>query len=532
MNRLNCIPTLILSLVLLFMPAISDAQKRDISVQEAMGKYGQVLYFINNYYLDTTNVNRLLDKAILETINQLDPHSSYLTAAEVKAANEPLEAEFDGIGVEFALIRDTLTVQAPIVGGPSERVGIIPGDKIIKVNGENIAGIGLTNEKVHKYLRGPKGTRVAVSIKREGVKDPLDFTIVRDKIPLFSMDAVYEPKPGILYMKLSRFSSTSANELEKALLSGDTKPKGVILDLRGNSGGYLYASLLIANQFLNKGEIILYTEGRTVPRMNEFANGEGLYRDGALIVLIDENSASASEIVAGAIQDWDRGLVIGRRSFGKGLVQQMMPLSDGSQLRLTISRYHTPSGRVIQSPYEEGNKRKYYEDFYRRYEKGENLDATSIAFPDSLKFKTLKEGRTVFGGGGIMPDIFVPQDTTYFSNYYSELIRKGIVLDFANNQIDKNRKDWSAEYTDFDKFYSKFSISDKLFEALITYAQEKGVPRNDKEIAISGAEIKTYLKALIAKSLFTIDAYFKVINREGDPVFAKAMEEMEKMINY
>lgn len=520
---------LLISLSILSFVTLS-AQQKNMNVQEAMTKYGQVLFFINNYYLDTTNLDKVLDKAIIETINQLDPHSSYLTAEQVKAANEPLESGFDGIGIEFAVIRDTLTVQSPVIGGPSEKVGIRAGDKIVKVDGEVITNINLTTEMVHKYLRGTKGTRVDVTVLRAGEKELLEFSIVRDKIPLYSMDAVYEPKPGILYMKLSRFSSSSAKELEDALKSTGDTPKGVILDLRGNSGGFLYASILIANQFLNRGELILYTEGRNTPKMSEVARGNGLYKDGALIVLIDENSASASEIVAGAIQDWDRGLIIGRRSFGKGLVQQMMPLTDGSQLRLTVSRYHTPSGRVIQSPYEEGNKKQYYENFYKRYINEENLDVNKIELPDSLKFKTLKEGRTVFGGGGIMPDIFVPQDTSYYSDYYAELIRKGVVLDFANDQIDKNREEWSSKYKDFDTFYKKFGITNKLFESLVQFAEQKGVARSEEGIKTSGDELKTYLKALIARSLFSTDAYFRVINQQNDPIFARAMEEMERMV--
>lgn len=503
--------------------------KNNISAQ--LTKFGQTIYYINNYYLDTVNFPSVVDKAIIAAISELDPHSSYITASDVKAMNEPLEGEFEGIGVEFAIIHDTLTVQAPVSGGPSEKVGILTGDKIVSVDGENIAGISITNEMVFKYLRGKKGTKVNLGIVRKDEAKELLFTVVRDKIPLNSMDAVYQPKPGYLYMKLSRFAASSYDELMAAIESMKGEIKGVILDLRGNSGGYLYAAIKIANEFLDKDNMIVYTEGRTVKSMKETADGNGKYKSGPLVILVDENSASASEIVSGAIQDWDRGIIIGRRTFGKGLVQQLMPLNDGSELRLTIARYHTPSSRVIQSPYKEGKAKDYYLDFYKRYANGESFSKDSIHFPDSLKYTTLKKGRTVFGGGGIMPDIFVPADTSYYTDYYASLLRRGVVTEYMNDQIDKNRKAWS-NYSSFEKFDERFVISGNLFEGLVEAAENKGIKRNDEQIATSKKELEVYMKALVASSIFGRDAFYRILHKYDDPAFEQAMEVLKHWDKY
>ena len=365
----SLLPALFLGIFIFLNPNLSRAQfgvadPKEQELEEAVGKVGQTLFNINKYYLDTVWFKGISEELVKTIISKLDPHSAYISAEDVKAMNEPLEGNFDGIGVEFALINDTLTIQATVPGGPSEKVGIKAGDKIVKVDGETIAGTGLTIERVHKYLRGPKGTKVTVGVLRKNSDGNLmDFVITRDKIPLNSVDAAYEIEPGILYIKLSRFAATSYQEIMKFILSQKGERKGIILDLRGNGGGYLVAALQIANEFLERGQLMLYTEGRTVRRMSEYANGRGLLANVPVAVMLDENSASASEIVSGAIQDWDRGTVIGRRSFGKGLVQQQFDLFDGSQLRLTVARYHTPSGRVIQSPYEQGKAEDYYKAF-------------------------------------------------------------------------------------------------------------------------------------------------------------------------
>ncbi len=521
----------ILLIILLSLMALGMMAQNGNNVSGQITKFGQTLYYINNYYLDTVNFKTIVDKAIIAAIGELDPHSSFISSDDVKAMNEPLEGEFEGIGVEFAIIHDTLTVQAPVFGGPSEKVGILTGDKIVSVNGENIAGISLTNEMVFKYLRGAKGTKVDLGIVRKEERKLLIFTVVRDKIPLNSVDAVYQVEPGYLYIKLSRFASSSYDEMIQAMASVKGAIKGIILDLRGNSGGYLYSAIKIANEFLDKNNMIVYTQGRTVPDMKELADGNGKYKRGPLVLLVDENSASASEIVSGAVQDWDRGIIIGRRTFGKGLVQQAMPLSDGSQLRLTIAKYHTPSGRVIQSPYKNGKSQEYYLDFYKRYAHGESFSKDSIHFPDSLKYKTLRLKRTVFGGGGIMPDIFVPADTSYYSDYYASLLRRGVVIEYMNDQIDKNRKVWSV-YSSFEKFDKHFIITDDMFNGLVDAAKKKGIEPDEAQIAISKNVLKIYMKALVASSIVGRDAFYRILHKYDDPVFIKTMEVLKNWEKY
>lgn len=502
---------------------ILNGQQGDLNSQ--ITKFSQALFYINNYYLDTVNNEMLAEEAVKKIISLLDPHSSYISAKDVKAMNEPLEGNFEGVGIEFAIIRDTLTVAATISGGPSERVGLRGGDKIIAIDNVNIASTGLTNQQVYGYLRGPKGTKVILTIKRKGVDKPLEFEIVRDKIPINSVDAGYEALPGVVYVKLSRFASNSAHEIINTLLELNIgQLKGFILDLRGNSGGFLGTALEISNFFLDAGQTIVYTEGMRINKMTERAKGTGFYRRGPLVVLIDENSASASEIVAGAVQDWDRGTVIGRKTFGKGLVQQMLPLNDGSQLRLTVARYHTPSGRVIQSPYEAGSADKYYKAVLDRYQRGESFNRDSIHFPDSLKYRTLVKGRTVYGGGGIMPDIFIPADTSHYTEYYGNLLRRGIVTDFMNDYSDANRESWRERYKNFESFDKGFVIDNALIEKLVLFAAGKGVAPSPEQLEISKREIEHFIKALAARSLFGTNGYFRVINTSSDPIYEKALE--------
>ncbi|MDP3452949.1 MAG: S41 family peptidase [Bacteroidales bacterium] len=515
----------ILIFVFTLITATLSAQKEDYN--KHINKFGQLLFYVNNYYLDTLNNEKITEAAIRSVLLQLDPHSSYITAKDVKAMNEPLEGNFEGVGIEFAIIRDTLTVASPIAGGPSERVGIRAGDKIVSIDGESVASKGLTNDMVFKYLRGPKESKVNLTIIRRGVKGELSFEVVRDRIPINSLDAAYEVQPGVLYVKLSRFASNSAQEIINSIL--EINPgiiKGFILDLRGNSGGFLGTALEISNFFLEAGQTIVYTEGMRIPQMTEKAKGTGFYRKGALVVLIDENSASASEIVAGAIQDWDRGLVIGRRSFGKGLVQQMLPLNDGSQLRLTVARYHTPSGRVIQSPYEAGSSDKYYKSFLERYNRGESFNRDSIQFPDSLKYKTLIKGRTVYGGGGIMPDVFVAADTTGYSDYYANLLRRGVIPEFMNDYTDRKRAALKEKYRDFSSFEKSFHVEEEMLSSLKAFALEKGVVFDQEGFNRSRDEIKIYLKALTARTLFGTTGYFRIINSSNDPIFSKAIEAL------
>lgn len=505
----------------------AQSQKRNV-VSSSANKLGQTLFYINRMYLDTTNIDSLADKALEAMIKELDPHSSYITKEDLKSMEEPLVGNFDGIGVEFAIINDTLTINSTISGGPSEKVGIKAGDKIVSVNDEIISGTGLTIERVHKYLRGPKDSKVKVGIARRGVNGILDFVITRDKIPLNSIDSYYELEDGIVYIRLTRFAADSYKELLDALSSINVKPTGVVLDLRSNTGGYLLTAIQIVNEFLNKGDLIVYTEGRALQRMDEYADGNGSLKDIPVAVLIDENSASASEIVAGAIQDWDRGVIIGRRSFGKGLVQRQFSLPDGSALRLTVARYHTPSGRVIQSPYEEGKKEEYYKHLLERYERGESFNRDSVHLADSLVFKTLKEGRTVYGGGGIMPDIFIPQDTTHYTPFYGEILRKGLLTDYMNLYSDTHRNTLLKKYPTAEQFVKKYSPSKGEIYAFLEYCADKGVAPKEGDMDISGDEIRKYFKGLIIRSVYNFNSFIEFINSD-DKEILKAVEEIKAL---
>lgn len=516
--------TFIMLIALLFSFTGANAQS-DVSKQA--NKVGQTLFYIDRLYLDTTNLERLTDNALVAVMKELDPHSSYISKKDINAMNEPLQGNFDGIGVEFALINDTLTINSTIPGGPSEKVGIRAGDKFIAVDGEQISGTGLTIERVHRYLRGPKGTKVLVTVVRRGVSEPLEFVITRDKIPLNSVDSYYVIDKGIAYIRLTRFAATSYKEILEAIQSLKVVPKGIILDFRGNPGGFLVAAIQIANEFLDKGQLIVYTEGRTVKRMEESANGNGLFRNVPLVILVDENSASASEIVAGAIQDWDRGTIIGRRSFGKGLVQQQLPLPDGSAIRLTVARYHTPSGRVIQSPYEEGKKEEYYKKLTERYNRGENFNKDSIHFADSLVFKTLKKGRTVYGGGGIMPDIFIPQDTSHYTPFYGEILRKGLLTDYVNEYSDRHRDDILKKYPSYKSFEKKFKVSDKDIDEFIAYCAAKDVKPQEGDMKISGPELRRNFKGLIIRSVYSFNNFVEFLNKEDKEVL-KAVEVLKR----
>lgn len=505
------------------MPAMAQAGE---DVSKASERMAQVMYLVNHYYLDTVAFNKLADAAITAVMEELDPHSAFISASDVQATNEPLQGEFEGIGVQFAIIHDTLTVQEPVAGGPSQKVGIRTGDKIIAVDGKNIAGIGLTNNDVYGYLRGPKGTKVELTIARRDENEPLYFTVTRDKIPITSLDAGYQLDNGVLVLKLARFAAKSNEEILSAAADCKRPITGVILDLRENGGGFLPTAIDIANQFLDRGDLIVYAEGRNVRPFKETADGNGRLKDKPLVVIINEDSASASEIVAGAIQDNDRGIVIGRRSFGKGLVQQQMQLTDGSQLRLTIARYHTPSGRVIQSPYEEGKKTDYYRNFYMRYVHGENFSADSIQMPDSLTFKTLKKHRTVYGGGGIMPDVFIPQDTTGYTPMYSQILRKGLVLDYMNDMEDKYRDSWKKRYTSLESFCRDFDSDGIIFDGLISLAQSREVEIVPEQLEKSRDQLTKYMKALAASAVFGKDAFYMVI-QEGTPELETALKILE-----
>lgn len=500
-------------------------------ISEQSLKFGEVLDKISRFYVDTLNENKLLDKVIEDMLHDLDPHSAYIRKEDVFASQEPLDGGFEGIGVSFNILKDTIFIINPISGGPSERVGIMPGDRIIFVEGENVAGVGITNADVLKKLKGPKNTKVKVSIKRRNVNKLLDFTITRDKIPIYSLDASYMIDENTGYIKLSRFSTTTATEFDEAMKKLlDQNVKNLILDLSGNGGGYLFSAVNLADQFLPGRRMIVYTEGMQNPRRDFYSTSSGDFMEGNLVVMIDETSASASEIVAGAIQDWDRGVIVGRRSFGKGLVQGRFDLRDGSELRLTVAKYYTPSGRLIQKPYDEGYD-EYAKDILNRYNSGELSGNEEIDNPDSLKFRTLVKQRIVYGGGGITPDYIVPLDTSMYSDYYRSLISQGILNQFTLNYVDKNRKNFEKLYPDFESFRDGFNDFTGVEKELKEYAAAEGLEYNEDDFMKSEAILKVVLKAYIARDLWDTAEFFRVYN-EINPLFIKALEISRDPVMY
>ncbi len=493
--------------------------------RQSAEKFTALLYHLDQNYVDSVNTDKLVEDAIIHMLAELDPHSVYIPAEDVEKANEGLEGNFEGIGIQFNIVKDTITVVSPISGGPSEKLGIMAGDKIIFIEDEPVAGVGITNADVAKRLRGDKGTKVNVSIRRRGSRDNIAFEIIRDKIPIYSLDAAYMASPKVGYIKLNRFSKTTMQEFHDAIHR--LKMQGMedlILDLQGNGGGLLNTSIELADQFLKRGDLIVYTEGRNYPRRESRATANGDFLEGRLVVLIDEGSASASEIVSGAVQDWDRGLVIGRRSFGKGLVQRPIPLPDGSLVRLTTQKYYTPSGRCIQKPYSEG-KQAYYMEKFERFEKGELLTLDSLQMPDSLKYLTDRK-RIVYGGGGILPDIFVPVDTTYNAKLNSDLIRKGVLNTFSITYTNNERKKLLRNYPDVETFIEQFDVSDAIVE-LKKFAAAEEIDWDEEDYKKASTMIDARLKAMIARNLWDISAYFQVFNPYWKS-YQKAMDVLEK----
>ena len=489
-------------------------------------KLGTFLNIVEQTYVDTVNSNMLVEDAINSMLKDLDPHSVYISKKDLKKMNEPLEGKFEGVGIQFNLLRDTILVVSPISGGPSEKVGIRSGDKIVNIDGELVAGVEFKNKDVMDRLRGDKGTKVVVSIFRRDVEELLDFEIIRDKIPIYSVDAALMVTPTTGYIKVNRFAAQTIVEFKNGLDSLQKKGmQDLILDLRGNGGGYLNTAIQLADEFLSEKKLVVYTEGRTSKKQETFSTKSGNFEKGKLIVMIDEGSASASEIVSGAVQDWDRGLIVGRRSFGKGLVQKPYSLPDGSAIRLTVSRYYTPSGRCIQKPYEDGNRKDYYKtDMLSRIESGEFYSEDSIKTENLDKFET-NNGRSVYGGGGIIPDVFVPIDTAENSDYYSKLIRKGGFYQYSLTLMDTKRDEWKAEYKNVADYKANFEVEPYL-EGLFAYGETKKIERVEKDIVTSKRQINNLLKAYIARNLFGSGAYLSVIN-DLDPAFNKALEVME-----
>jgi carboxyl-terminal processing protease len=494
-------------------------------------KIGRTLGLIDAFYVDTVNLNSLTEKAIIEMLHTLDPHSSYISAKDVKDMNEPLNGNFEGIGIQFNLLRDTIIVIEPISGGPSEKVGLRAGDRIVTIDNEKVAGINITTSGVRKRLMGMKGTRVEIGVFRRGEKELLDFTIIRDKIPINSLDASYMLNNETGYIKLNKFAATTDKEFMSAVSQLQKENmKNLIIDLRSNGGGYMLAATALAEKFFPDKKLIVYLSGRKTPRQDYNSSGMGILSAARVAILTDEGSASASEILAGALQDWDRGIIVGRRTFGKGLVQNGYYLPDGSMVRLTIARYYTPTGRLIQSPYNEGYD-KYLENYYSRYTTGELMNADSIRFPDSLRFTTLQNKRTVYGGGGIMPDIFVPADTSYYTDYYRNLVRRGLLNSFALEYSDRNRDKLSEEYKTFEDFRKNFSFKPDEIASFIRKAEESGVKYNDDQYRISRDEIVNLLKGLVATNRWQTTAYYRIIN-ENDIVIEKALRTISDRSEY
>lgn len=485
-------------------------------------KFRDILSYIDRDYVDTVNTEELTDYAITEMLKKLDPHTSYIPADEMAMARSYLEGDFEGIGIEFNIFNDTVYVIAPLSGGPSETAGILAGDKIIKVNGETIAGTGITNEGVFKRLRGKKGSEVQLSVMRRGNEKLLPFSLKRNKIPTVSVDVSYMVNDRTGYIKVSRFSAHTFEEFKEALTN--LKKKGMnqlVLDLRGNPGGYMDHATRMADEFLAGNKLLVYTDGKgTRYDSKTFARTKGDFESGPLIILVDEGSASASEIVAGAIQDNDRGLIVGRRSYGKGLVQMPIPLNDGSELRLTISRYYTPSGRSIQKSYTKGTE-EYQKDMLHRLEKGEFFHPDSSLFVDSLKYKTAR-GRTVYGGGGIMPDVFVPQDTTALSEYLSQLYGKNVLREYALTYYKDHQKE--LEKMSFAQFRKSFEVTDKMLQDLVKLASRSDVKYNAEQFARSKNLIRNNLKAFIARSVYGNTGFYPVLH-EQDEEFQVALKQ-------
>ena len=494
---------------------------------EGGSKFDEVMWYVGNDYVEKPDAQKLQDGAIAAMMEELDPHSAYISLDEFNEVNDPLLGSFDGIGVQFRLERDTIAIVNVIKGGPSEKVGLLAGDRIVYVDDTLVASKKLKNEDVMRKLKGPKGTKVRVRVLRRGVDGLLDYTITRDAIPTYSVDIAYMLDEKTGYLKLSKFSATTVSEFKNAVVNlGAQGMEQLVFDLRGNSGGYLAAAVDIADEFLPKGSLIVYTEGRNRPRNYMKARRRGMLEQMPVVVLIDGESASASEIVAGALQDNDRGTIIGRRSFGKGLVQEQIMLSDQSAIRLTVARYYTPTGRCIQKPYS-GNKEEYLLESYDRYQNGELFHPDSIHFADSLKFTTPK-GKIVYGGGGIMPDVYVPlvDDSTEY--YFNRIVNTGLLYQYAFDYTDKHRSQLKR-YQTVEAFDRSFAVSDVMFDELVKMAGEKGIKCTDEQKQVARREANTLLKAYIARNLFDDEGFYPIYS-PMDEILQRALEEFQTSV--
>lgn len=521
MKRLFELTSALVVLALIF-PFTANSQV----LNEGAFKIARTFGLVEAFYVDSADMDMLTEKAIVEVLKNLDPHSTYISAKDVKEMNEPLTGNFEGIGIQFNLLRDTIIVIEPISGGPSEKVGIRAGDRIIKIDNENVTGVKMTTAGVRKRLMGEKGSKVDIVVLRRNVPNSLEFTIIRDKIPIYSLDASYMLDAQTGYIKLNKFSATTEQEFTEAVEQLRAQDmQNLVIDLRGNGGGYMLAATAIAEKFFLDKKLLVFLKGRKTPRQDYNASGAGSLASMRVVVLTDEGSASASEILAGALQDWDRGVVIGRRTFGKGLVQNGFYLTDGSMIRLTIARYYTPTGRSIQRPYGDGYN-MYIESFTKRFNNGELLSADSIKMPDSLRFTTLVNKRAVYGGGGIMPDVFVSIDTSYSTPYFSRLLTKSVFNTFTLEYYDQNRNSLMAKYKNFKEYQENFEITPDMIKAFIEKGESEGVKYNESQFEKSKEEILLVLKGIIATNLWRTNEYFQVINR-NDKVIAEALKIIE-----
>lgn len=510
----------------LYLVALCLVFSMTVTAQRALPQVLQKLlnaeYAISTLYVDSVNEEKLVEDAIKGMLESLDPHSSYTDAKETKELEEPLQGEFSGVGIQFNMNKDTLYVIQTVPGGPSERVGVLAGDRIIYVNDTTIAGVKMKNSDIQKRLRGKKGTNVTIKVKRPGVKDLITFRITRDNIPLNSIDAKYMLDERTGYLRISRFGAKTHEEMMEALQ--ELKKQGMtqlIMDLSDNGGGYLNAAIDMCNEFLERGQLMVYTEGENSPRNEANANGWGEYKDLHMVVIVNQYSASAAEIFAGAMQDWDRAVVVGRRTFGKGLVQRPFKFEDGSMMRLTVARYYTPSGRCIQKPYNRGDKKAYEKELLDRYNEGEYYSLDSIQFNDSLRYTTRLNGRTIYGGGGVMPDVFVPVDTTEYSTYYRDLSAKGILNQFAIKYVDKERKAITKRYATVKEFDEGFVITDEMMRDLIAMGESDSIKYDEEKYRTSEQMLKAITKGLIARDLYgDAGAYSVIINHRNPDVQA------------
>ena len=514
--------------VALFLFTISASSQ---VLNEETFKIGRTLGLIDSYYVDSADMGSLAEKAIIDILKNLDPHSTYISAKDVKEMNEPLNGNFEGIGIQFNLLRDSIIIIEPIAGGPSEKVGLKAGDRILTIDKEKVTGIGISTSGVRSRLMGAKGTEVNITVFRKGEKDILEFTIIRDKIPIYSLDASYMLDKETGYIKLNKFAATTEKEFSVAVSAlKKNNMQNLILDLRGNGGGYMLAATALADKFFPDHKLLVYISGRKTPRQDHNSSGNGSLSSARVVVLTDEGSASASEILSGALQDWDRAVIMGRRTFGKGLVQNGFYLTDGSMIRLTIARYYTPSGRSIQSTYKDGYD-KYIENFYKRYTDGEMMTADSTHFPDSLKYKTLVNKRIVYGGGGIMPDVFVAADTSYNTAYFRRLAGKNVLNSFALEYFDKNRTILNTQYKAFEDFRKRFVFSTDDIQTFIAKGEAEGVKYDEGQYNISKDEILLILKGLIATNMWQTSQYFQIIN-ENDKVIERALKVISDRKSY